>query len=691
MLAATKLLDRIRELNHERRQRNLPVLEIRIGIHTGLVIIEDRPGLPGSFAKLKGKAPEIAAGLPGLDDGDSIVVSETTFALLRRGFEGEPLQPRRVKGLRERVKAVRIRHGEAESTVFRRKLRVDVPLVGRDVEKGLLLQRWESIEEGLGQGVLLSGEAGIGKSRLVRVLEEYVAALANARVFMCQCSAYHSNSSLHPIIEALRAAIRRNGSDETIDDGSTLLQAFLKDEGITSDETVALISSLLGTPTDSDISSLRVSPEMLKAKTFEALAGLFIRMSARAPLLFVVEDVHWSDPSTAEFIGILIERCRQEQMLMLLTYRPDFDPPWPTRAHITPVTIARFGHGNVRQMISEISNGKQLPPRIVDQILDKADGVPMFVEEVTKTVLQSEWLHLERDEYVLVDKAPDFQIPATLQDLLSAKLDAMGPSKAVAQVGAILGREFTFELLRHVTPDDITHLEERLEELVLAELLLRRGIGDEVAFTFRHALIQDAAYNSLLIKTRRQLHEQTASTIENHFADVVQSQPELLAQHLTKAELPERAIPYWQLAGVSALQKWANLEAASHLQTGLDLLNRIPESRERDEKELEIRLSLGPALMMTRGFNAPDVEQAYSRAKELVERTPDSPYRFLVTWGLWGFYAFKGDRLAFDLTQMLSGQAAEIDDPAVRIQAHLAAGTLDFGVGRFRTARENLR
>ena len=422
-------------------------------------------------------------------------------------------------------------------------------LVGREQEIGVLLERWAQVKDGLGQVVLLSGEAGIGKSRLVQVLMDQVAAEPRAWLTPCQCSPYHQHTALYPLIELLERVTLRFDREESPPQKLRKLEGFLVQYGLPLAETVPLLAALLSLPLPADYAPVTVSPEQHKQQTLHVLVTILLRIAAQQPVLFVMEDLHWVDPSTLELLSLLVDQGPTARILTLFTCRPDFSPPWTGRAHLTQVTVNRLPRRQAVEVIRQVAHGKVLPPEVVEQIVAKTDGVPLFVEELTKMVLESGLLQ-ERDErYALTGPLHPLAIPATLHDSLMARLDRLAAVKALAQLGATLGREFSYELLRAVAPWDEGIVHRGLHQLVAAEFLYQRGMPPQATYTFKHALIQDVAYQSLLRSTRRQYHQRIAQVLETRFPAAVETQPELVAQHYTAAGCHEQAVVYWQRAG----------------------------------------------------------------------------------------------------------------------------------------------
>jgi predicted ATPase len=410
------------------------------------------------------------------------------------------------------------------------------PLVGRDAELMLLVERWAQSQDGLGQVVLLSGEAGIGKSRLVEALRQRLGSEGMTNIVL-RCSAYFTNSALYPVIDHLQRLLHWHRED-TPEERLEKLEHILHDYRFARDEVVPLFAALLSVPLlDGRYPPLHLSPQQQKRKTAEALVAWLMEAAERQPLLAVWEDLHWADPSTLELLSLIIDQSRTTRMLTLLTCRSGFQPPWPPRSHLTHLTLNRFAHPQVERLIAQAMHGKPLPAEVVQQVVAKTDGVPLFVEELLKMVVESGLVREEADCYVLAGPLPPLAIPATLQDSLMARLDRLAPVKEVAQLGAVLGRSFPYDLIRAVSPLDEEALQRGLAQLVEAELLYQRGHLPEAQYLFKHALIQDAAYQSLLKSTRQQYHQRIAQVLEERFPETAATQPELLAYHYTEAGL----------------------------------------------------------------------------------------------------------------------------------------------------------
>jgi class 3 adenylate cyclase/tetratricopeptide (TPR) repeat protein len=667
-------------------------LAVRLGTHTGLVVVGEVGGGPRQEQLALGETPNLAARLQGIAAPNTVVISAATFHLLGGFFACQPLGTSLLKGLAQPLAVYRVLY---ESMARSRLEAVGSTgwtlLVGREQEIGLLRERWAQVKEGLGQVVLLSGEAGIGKSRLVQVLTEHVAAEPQAWLTPCQCSPYYQNTALYPMIELLERVALRFEREESPPQKLRKLEGFLVQYGLPLPETVPLFAALLALPLPADYGPLTVSPEQQKQQTLHALLTIFMRIATQQPVLFVMEDLHWVDPTTLELLTLLVDQGPTSRILALWTCRPDFSPPWTGRSHVTQVTLPRLPRQQATEMTDRIARGKALPTEVVAQVVAKTDGVPLFVEELTKMVLESGLLQEREDRYELTGPLPPLAIPTTLHDSLMARLDRLATVKSLAQLGATLGREFSYELLQAVAPWDEGTLQRGLHQLVEAELLYQRGLPPQATYVFKHALIQDAAYQSLLRSTRQQQHQRIAQVLETRFPEIVETQPALVAQHYTEAGLIEQAIPYWRRTGQQARQRSANLEAARHFTTGLELLAMLPETPARAQQELDLQIALGFVLIDTMGRGAPEVEQTYARARALCQQVGDAPQLFSTLQGLCGFYRSRGVLpTARELGEQLYQLAQREADPTHLLEAHGALGGILFYLGDYAAARTYL-
>jgi class 3 adenylate cyclase/predicted ATPase len=673
---------------HTRLMRDRGVrLAVRMGIHTGLVVVGEMGSGDRHEHLALGDTPNLAARLQGLAAPDTVVISEATSRLVQGYFTCQDLGTQTLKGIDTPVRVYQVVGESATQS------RLDVagasgltPFVGREAEVTLLREHWAQSTKGLGQVMLLSGEAGIGKSRLVRVLTESVVAKGAPRLTL-RCSPYHMNSAFYPVIDHLQRLTQWHRA-ESPEAKLALLEQALQRAGLPLAEAVPLLAALVSLPVPDRYPPLTLSPPRQKQKTQEALVAWLLAEAAQQPVLAVWEDLHWADPSTLELLGLILDQVPTTRLLMVLTCRPEFRPPWTPRSYVTPLTLSRLTRQQIEAMVLRVTGGKPLPTEVLQQIVAKTDGIPLFVEELVKTILEAGLVREDAGRYVLTGPLPPLAIPTTLQDALMARLDRLALVKDVAQLGAVLGREFAYALLRAVAPLDEATLQHGLAQLVEAELLYQRGILPQAIYLFKHALVQDAAYQSLLRSTRQQYHQRIAQVLEAQFPETVTTQPELLAHHYTEAGLIAQAIPYWQQAGQRALERSAHLEAVAHLTQGLEVLATLPDTPERAQQELDLQTTLGPVLMVTKGMGAPEVLQAYARARELCQQVGETPQLFQVLQGLWFFYLMRMElQTARELGEHLLTLAQQVGDPALLLEAHYALGnTLNY-LGEFTAAQ----
>ena len=687
--AGLGMVEALGQLNTRLTQERGVQLAVRLGIHTGLVVVGEIGGGTRQEQLALGETPNLAARLQGLAAPNTLVISATTFHLLGGFFACQPLGTPPLKGQAQPLAVYRVLY---ESMARSRLEAVGstgwTPLVGREQESGLLRERWAQVKEGVGQVVLLSGEAGIGKSRLVQVLQEQVAAEPQAWLTPCQCSPYYQHTALYPMIDLLERVALRFAREESPQQKLSKLEGFLVQHGLPLAEAVPLLAALLSLPLPADDAPLTMAPEQQKQQTLHALLTILLRIAAQQPVLFVMEDLHWVDPSTLEFLTLLVDQGPTARILALLTSRPDFSPPWTGRAHLTQVTLHRLPRQQAAEMTARVAHGKALPPEVVEQVAAKTDGVPLFVEELTKMVLESGLLQERADRYELTGPLPPLAIPSTLHDSLMARLDRLGAVKSLAQLGATLGRAFAYVLLQAVSPWDEATLQRGLHQLVEAEFLYQQGLPPQATYFFKHALIQDAAYASLLRSTRQQYHQRIAQVLEARFPALCETQPELLAHHYTEAGLSAPAVDCWQRAGQRAIERSAHVEAIRHLTRGVEGLTTLPETPERLQQALTLHIALGVPLAAIKGLGAPEVEHVYTRALDLCQQVGDTPQLFPALWGLWLFYGSRGPaQTAQELAARLLRLAESVHDPALLLEAYHALWATAFNQGEVAAAR----
>ena len=599
-------------------------LQLRIGIATGPVIVGDLIGRGEAQERgVVGETPNLAARLQAIAEPNTVVIALSTRRLLGNLFEYHDLGAIAAKGFNEPVHAFEVlRESGVESRFEAFHSSALTPLVGREEEIELLLRRWARAKNGEGQVVLLSGEPGIGKSRIAAATMERLQGELHTRLRYF-CSPHHQASALYPFISQLEhaAGFERDDAPERKLDR---LEALLAQANRNVARDAALLADLLSIPSGSRYPSLDLSPQKRKEETLTAMLAQLDGLAARLPVLMIFEDAHWIDPTSLELLERIIDRIQSLPVLLIVTARPEFAPPWTGRPQVTMHPLNRLTRREGVAVIERLAGGPSLPKEIVDQIVARTDGVPLFIEELTKAILESDELQSERDSYGLTASLRPLSIPTTLNASLMARLDRLAPVRNIAEIGAAIGREFSHELIAAVSELPEDELRDALGQLVASELIYRRGTPPDAVYTFKHALVQEAAYSTLLRGARQQLHARIATIVPERFPEIAVTQPELLAHHCAEGGLAEAAIDYWFAAGERALHTSANVEAIRHLSQGIQLLRSLPETPERKWKELRFQTTLGPALLATRGWAAAEAEQAYSRAEELCRDLGDS-------------------------------------------------------------------
>ena len=630
--AGLGIIEAVGQLNTVLGERHRVSLAVRLGCHTGLVVVGEEVGGTGQDDMVLGDTPNIAARLQDVAAPNTLVIGALTHQILGGLFAYEPLGTPPLKGVAAPLEVYRVLY---ESTA---RTRLDAlastgltPLVGRESELRLLEKAWGQVVDGHGQVVVVTGEAGIGKSRLVKALTEYASA-QQAWFTHFQCSPYYQHTAFYPVIDLLERIVLRFERQDSLTQKLTKVEGFLVERGLPLAETVPLFCSLLSIPLGAEYVSPGMPAEQQKRQTMRALMTIPFRRAEKQPVMLIFEDLHWIDPTTLEYLNMLVDAIPTAPILAVFTCRPDFDPPWIDNPNVTMLDVKRLPSDAAAALTRQVAQGKSLPAQVMAEVVAKTDGVPLFIEELTKMVLESGLLEERPDRYALTGPLPPLAIPNTLQDSLMARLDRLAPVKTLAQLGATLGREFSYQLLQTVSVWDDELLRQGLEQLVVAEFLYQEGTPPQSTYRFKHALVQESAYQSLLKSTRQQHHQRIADALASRFPETVATRPELLAHHYTEAGLTEKAIPYWEAAGRRALQRFANHEASSHATRGLELLATLPETPRRARQELSLQLVLGPSLSFVEGPQS--VEHIYGRARELARQVGSTPELFPALSGL---------------------------------------------------------
>jgi class 3 adenylate cyclase/predicted ATPase len=626
-------------------------LQTRVGIATGLVVVGDLIGAGQAQERgIVGETPNLAARLQGLAEPNTVVIAEVTRRLLGNLFELEDLGPHKLKGIEGPVRAwTALRPASVESRFEALHASGVTELVGREEELGILLRRWSRAENGEGQVVLLSGEAGIGKSRLTAALLQSVAVEPHIRLRYF-CSPQHTNSALYPIIGQMeRAAALTHG--DTPQTKLDKLDALLT-QSATSAADATLFAEMLSLPNDGRYPALDLTPQQRRERTLGALIAQVETFARKGPVLMILEDAHWADPTSLELFGRVVGWIATHCVLLLITFRPEFNPPWIGQPYVTSLTINRLTRREVEAMIDRVVGNKLLPANIQQDIIERTDGIPLFVEEMTKAVVEAESEETAKRTAAAVP-SPALAVPASLHASLMARLDRLGgPAKEVAQIGATIGREFSHTLLAAVVDKPEAELGSALDRIVAAGLLLRQGVPPHATYLLKHALVQDAAYGTLLREPRRALHARIAETLESGFAEIAENQPEILARHCTEAGLNEKAARLWGKAGERSVARSALVEAVAQLTRALDQVGAMPATPALRREQIKFQVAVITPLMHVKGYSAPETRAAVERARLLIEQAealgepPEDPLLlYSILYGVWvaNLFAFNGD------------------------------------------------
>ena len=660
-------------------------MQTRVGIATGLVVVGDLIGLGEAQERgIVGETPNLAARLQGIAEPNTVVIAESTRKLLGNLFELEDLGPKDLKGLARPVRAwTALRASSAEGRFEAMQTSGPTALVGREEELELLLQRWSKAKTGEGQVVLLSGEAGIGKSRLTAALMENIAAEPHTRLRYF-CSPQYTDSAFYPIISQMERAAgfaHHDTPQAKLDKFDVLLA-----QTSTSKQDAALFAEMVSLPNDGRYPALDLAPEQRRQRTLEALTAQVAGLASQQPVLMIFEDAHWADPSSLEVFGRTVDQIKPLPVLLIVTFRPDFNAPWVEQSHVTSLTLNRLGEREAGAIIARLVGNKELPADVMAEIVERTDGIPLFVEEMTKAVLEAEG-ESEARRTVAAVPSPALAVPASLHASLMARLDRLGPAKELAQIGAAIGREFSHALLAAVERKPQAELGAALDRLIESGLLFRQGVPPQATYLFKHALVQDAAYGTMLRSRRQQIHTRIATTLENHFPDLAAAQPQLLAQHYAVAGLNEKAVGYLLKAGQQAYLRSAMTEAMAQFQKGLNLLASLPDNRGRQQQEIDLQIGLGHVLQATQGFAAPTAE-AYGRARELAEQLDARDYLASLLHGLWTLHHMRGElKVALALAEELETFGKAHDNLSASLVGKETRGLTSLFLGELTTAR----
>jgi class 3 adenylate cyclase/predicted ATPase len=657
-------------------------LRVRIGIATGLVVVSSAE--KGAV----GETMNLAARLQGIAQPGSIVVSERVRRLAAGTFDYQDLGEQSLKGIAQPTHAYRIVGVSEASSRFEAATQEGLtPLVGRENEISMLLERWALAQDGEGQVVLLSGEPGIGKSRILSTLRERLEG-QGAQSLRFQCSPYYVNSALWPSIDSLERTLKFSREESPQSKLDKLEALIVKHYGQPLAD-VRFIASILSIPSEERYGALTMTPQKQKDETLRSLVDLIGAAARKQPMVMLYEDAHWADHTSLEALDLLIDRVRSFPLLILLTHRPEFQSRWSAHGHVTALNLSKLTRAQSSAIVAKLA-GKALPAELNEQILSKTDGVPLFVEELTKSILESGALKDAGERYEYAGASHSITIPATLRDSLMARLDRYMPVKEIAQIGAAIGREFSYELISAVAPMPQGELDNALARLTESGLAFRRGTPPEASYTFKHALVQDAAYDSLLKSRRQELHAKIARVIEERLPNINTTEPEVLAHHYTQAGQVRSAVPLWQKAGELALARMALAESIAHLNQGLKLVVSLPASPERDASELALRIPLGTSWMALKGWPAPEVWESFHPALALTKSLGHNDALVPILWGLSMFVMCAG-RVAESIAwaEELLDNAKATGDSDLLIAGHVAACVCYFWRGKLINALEH--
>ncbi len=681
--AGLELIDSIPQLDVGQGRH----LAARIGVATGLVVVGGSGGGLTQDNAPVGEAPTLAAALRRVAAPGTLLIATGTHSLLGGLFEYEHAGPFAISGFSNPVPAWRVVRPIAVETRFEARRTAGLTqFFDREEGTALLLRRWREAKSGKGGVVLISGEPAIGKSRIIAQFTNRLAENEQFIRLLFQCSPHYSDTALHPFITHLERAAGFHEGD-TPEQRLDKLETAVAIPAPHRKSALPLLAALLSIDAGGRYPALALSPMQLRRQTLGALLDQIEALARRKPMLLVFEDAHWVDPTSIELLDLLTERIRRLPVLGLITFRPEFEAPWAGLPNTSTIALERLSAQHTQAMVESLAEGQGLSKEVLGQIVAKTDGVPLFVEELTKNVVESLQPNLARSER----SSPPLSIPSTLEDTLRERLDRLSSAKDVAQVGAAIGRSFSHKIIAAVMSKDADALQQALDRLAEARLILPQGVPPDTLYTFKHMMLQEVAYESLLRSQRLQLHARIAAVIENEFPEVADTEPELLAYHCSRAELAEKAAGYWLKAGTMALSRSANLEAINHLRHGLARLDSIASEQDRIRLELQLQLALGQALIAARGYTAAETALAFKRAGELVDSIGDTRQRYSVLYGIFVGHLIAGQiGLASAPIERMTDLATKDGDEAYLCMVYRLRGGISFFHGNLSAAHKEL-